>query len=214
MCIRDSININKPAGWTSFDVVKKVRGIINEKKVGHAGTLDPFATGVLILGTGTDTKKLSSIALSNKSYIADLTLGIETDTHDCDGKITSKEKIPDLSQEMVENVLSTFIGNNKQTPPMFSAKKINGVRLYKLARQNKVVKRDPVEINIYQIHLLKFTLPTITFEVTCSKGTYIRVLGLDIAKKLGTTGYLSSLKRISVGSYNITDSKLIEEISS
>ena len=111
-------------------------------------------------------------------------------------------------------VLSTFIGNNKQTPPMFSAKKINGVRLYKLARQNKVVKRDPVEINIYQIHLLKFKLPIITFEVTCSKGTYIRVLGLDIAKKLGTTGYLSSLKRISVGSYNITDSKLIEEISS
>ena len=208
------ININKPAGWTSFDVVKKVRGIINEKKVGHAGTLDPFATGVLILGTGPDTKKLSNIALSNKSYVADLTLGIETDTHDCDGKITSKENIPELSQEMVENVLSTFIGNNKQTPPMFSAKKINGVRLYKLARQNKVVKRDPVEINIYQIHLLKFTLPTITFEVTCSKGTYIRVLGLDIAKKLGTTGYLSSLKRISVGSYNITDSKLIEEISS
>ena len=208
------ININKPAGWTSFDVVKKVRGIINEKKVGHAGTLDPFATGVLILGTGPDTKKLSNIALSNKSYVADLTLGIETDTHDCDGKITSKEKIPELSQEMVENVLSTFIGNNKQTPPMFSAKKINGVRLYKLARQNKVVKRDPVEINIYQIHLLKFKLPTITFEVTCSKGTYIRVLGLDIAKKLGTTGYLSSLKRISVGSYNITDSKLIEEISS
>ena len=208
------ININKPAGWTSFDVVKKVRGIINEKKVGHAGTLDPFATGVLILGTGPDTKKLSNIALSNKSYVADLTLGIETDTHDCDGKITSKEKIPKLSQEMVEDVLSTFIGNNKQTPPMFSAKKINGVRLYKLARQNKVVKRDPVEINIYQIHLLKFKLPTITFEVTCSKGTYIRVLGLDIAKKLGTTGYLSSLKRISVGSYNITDSKLMEEISS
>ena len=190
------ININKPAGWTSFDVVKKVRGIINEKKVGHAGTLDPFATGVLILGPGPDTKKLSNIALSNKSYVADLTLGIETDTHDCDGKITSKEKIPKLSQEMGEDVLSTFIGNNKQTPPMFSAKKINGVRLYKLARQNKVVKRDPVEINIYQIHLLKFKLPTITFEVTCSKGTYIRVLGFDIAKKLGTTGYLSSLKRI------------------
>ena len=124
------ININKPAGWTSFDVVKKVRGIINEKKVGHAGTLDPFATGVLILGTGPDTKKLSNIALSNKTYVADLTLGIETDTHDCDGKITSKENIPELSQEMVENVLSTFIGNNKQTPPMFSAKKINGVRLY------------------------------------------------------------------------------------
>jgi tRNA pseudouridine 55 synthase len=172
------ININKPAGWTSFDVVKKVRGIINEKKVGHAGTLDPFATGVLILGTGTDTKKLSSIALSNKSYIADLTLGIETDTHDCDGKITSKEKIPELSQEMVEDVLSTFIGNNKQTPPMFSAKKINGVRLYKLARQNKVVKRDPVEINIYQIKVLKFTLPT----------NYIRTIRFQryIYKKFGS----------------------------
>ena len=207
------ININKPAGWTSFDVVKKVRGIINEKKVGHAGTLDPFATGVLILGTGSDTKKLSDISLSNKSYVADLTLGIETDTHDCDGKITSKEKIPKLSQEMVEDVLSTFIGNNKQTPPMFSAKKINGVRLYKLARQNKVVKRDPVEIKIHNIQLIKFKLPTITFEVTCSKGTYVRVLGFDIAKKLGTVGFLSSLRRIRVGSFNITESKLIEEIS-
>ncbi|MEC8839150.1 MAG: tRNA pseudouridine(55) synthase TruB, partial [Candidatus Neomarinimicrobiota bacterium] len=114
------INVNKPSGWTSFDVVKKIRGIVNEKKVGHAGTLDPFATGVLILGTGSDTKKLSNIASSNKTYIADLTLGIETDTLDCDGNIVSKNKTPELSQKLVKDVLSKFKGINKQIPPMYS----------------------------------------------------------------------------------------------
>ena len=207
------ININKPPGWTSFDVVKKVRGIINEKKVGHAGTLDPFATGVLILGTGPDTKQLSDISLSNKTYIADLTLGIETDTYDCDGNTILKAKIPELSQKVVEKILASFKGVSKQTPPMYSAKKVNGVRLYKLARQNKIVKRDPIEINIHDIQLKKLKSSTITFQVTCSKGTYVRVLGYDIAKKLGTVGFLSALERISVGPYNITESKLIDEIS-
>jgi len=206
------ININKPPGWTSFDVVKKVRGIINEKKVGHAGTLDPFATGVLILGTGPDTKKLSDISLSNKTYVADLTLGIETDTYDCDGNTISKAKIPEISNKVVEELLLSFEGISKQIPPMYSAKKVNGVRLYKLARQNKIIKREPIEINISDIQLIKFKSSTITFQVTCSKGTYVRVLGFDIAKKLGTVGFLSALKRISVGPYNITESKLIEEV--
>ena len=207
------ININKPPGWTSFDVVKKVRGIINEKKVGHAGTLDPFATGVLILGTGSDTKKLSDISLSNKTYIADLTLGIETDTYDIDGNTILKAKIPELSQKIVEKILASFKGLSKQIPPMYSAKKVNGVRLYKLARQNKIVKRDPIEINIHDIQLIKLKSSTIKFQVTCSKGTYVRVLGYDIAKKLGTVGFLSALERISVGPYNITESKLIDEVS-
>lgn len=207
------INVNKPSGWTSFDVVKKIRGIVNEKKVGHAGTLDPFATGVLILGTGSDTKKLSNIASSNKTYVADLTLGIETDTLDCDGNIISKNKTPELSQELVKDVLSKFKGVNKQIPPMYSAKKINGVRLYKLARQNKTVERDPVDINILEIQLVKFKSSIITFKVKCSKGTYVRVLGADIAIKLGTVGHLSSLSRTSIGSYNIDESKSIEEIS-
>ena len=206
------ININKPPGWTSFDVVKKVRGIINEKKVGHAGTLDPFATGVLILGTGPDTKKLSDISLSNKTYVADLTLGIETDTFDCDGNTISKAKIPEISKKVVEEILLSFEGISKQIPPMYSAKKVNGVRLYKLARQNKIIKREPIEINISDIQLIKLKSSTITFQVTCSKGTYVRVLGFDIAKKLGTVGFLSALKRISVGPYNITESKLIEEV--
>jgi tRNA pseudouridine55 synthase len=206
------INVNKPSGWTSFDVVKKIRGIVNEKKVGHAGTLDPFATGVLILGTGSDTKKLSNIASSNKTYVADLTLGIETDTLDCDGNIISKNKTPELSQELVKDVLSKFKGVNKQIPPMYSAKKINGVRLYKLARQNKTIERDPVDINILEIQLVKFKSSIITFKVKCSKGTYVRVLGADIAIKLGTVGHLSSLIRTSIGSYNIDESKSIEEI--
>ena len=207
------ININKPAGWTSFDVVKKIRGIIKEKKVGHAGTLDPFATGVLILGTGSDTKKLSDISSSNKTYIADLTLGKETDTYDCDGKIVSKAKIPKLDRKEIDKVVSSFKGIIEQIPPMYSAKKIDGVRLYKLARQNKVVNRNPIKIKIDDIQVIRFKSSIISFQVTCSKGTYIRVLGVDIARKLGTVGYLSSLKRISVGSYNIADSKLIEEIT-
>jgi len=167
---------------------------------------------VLILGTGPDTKKLSDISLSNKTYVADLTLGIETDTYDCDGDTISKAKIPEISNKVVEELLLSFEGISKQIPPMYSAKKVNGVRLYKLARQNKIIKREPIEINISDIQLIKLKSSTITFQVTCSKGTYVRVLGFDIAKKLGTVGFLSALKRISVGPYNITESKLIEEV--
>ena len=143
------ININKPPGWTSFDVVKKVRGIINEKKVGHAGTLDPFATGVLILGTGPDTKKLSDISLSNKTYVADLTLGIETDTYDCDGNTISKAKIPEISNKVVEELLLSFEGISKQIPPMYSAKKVNGKKLYNYARNNITIKRKAVRLKIH-----------------------------------------------------------------
>ncbi|MEC8839437.1 MAG: tRNA pseudouridine(55) synthase TruB, partial [Candidatus Neomarinimicrobiota bacterium] len=160
-----------------------------------------------------DTKKLSNIASSNKTYIADLTLGIETDTLDCDGNIVLTNKTPELSQKLIKDVLSKFKGVNKQIPPMYSAKKVNGIRLYKLARQNKTVERDPVDINILDIQLIKFKSSIITFKVKCSKGTYVRVLGVDIAKKLGTVGHLSSLIRTSIGSYNIDESKSIEEIS-
>jgi len=207
------ININKPAGWTSFDVVKKVRSIIKEKKVGHAGTLDPFAEGVLVLGTGPDTKKLTDITTSNKTYLAELTLGKATDTQDRDGKISVVEIVPKLTKETIATVLTGFDGSQEQIPPMYSAKHVNGQRLYKLARKNKTVERKPVRIFIEQISLLDYTEPVITFNVTCSKGTYVRVLGADIAAKLGTVGHLTALTRTSVGSYHISDATTIEKLS-
>ena len=206
------ININKPAGWTSFDVVKKVRGIIKEKKVGHAGTLDPFADGVLVLGTGPDTKKLTDITMASKTYRAELTLGKSTDTQDRDGKISKEAVVPGLTRETINVVLASFDGIQEQIPPMYSAKHVNGQRLYKLARRNKTVERAPVKITIHQISLLDYNEPVITFEVTCSKGTYVRVLGADIAARLGTVGHLTALTRTSVGSYHITDAMTIEEL--
>ncbi len=204
------LNIHKPVGWTSFDVVKKIRGIIQEKKVGHGGTLDPFAEGVLIIGTGSDTKQLNTISAEDKSYVALLLLGQETNTLDIEGKVIRKKPVPVLEMENVQIVLNSFLGHSKQTPPMFSAKKVNGERLYKLARKNINVKREPKDIYVRDIQLLDITEEKITFSVTCSKGTYVRVLGKDIAKKLGTVGYLKSLVRTQVGGFSIDESQSIQ----
>ncbi len=199
------LNIYKPKGWTSFDVVKKVRGILNEKKVGHGGTLDPFAEGVLIVGTGPDTKKLTAISGTDKEYNATLLLGSKTDTHDIEGTIVEEKEIPQLLNEQVETVFKSFIGEQLQTPPMYSAKKVNGQRLYKLARKNIKVKREPSLINIFDIELIEYKSPYISFKVHCSKGTYIRVLGSEIAEKLGTVGHLTALKRTKVGYHILND---------
>ena len=204
-------NIYKPTGWTSFDVVKKIRFITKEKKVGHGGTLDPFAEGVLIVATGKDTKQLTEVSGTDKSYIATIKLGEITNTLDTEGIITEKKEIPDLNDDIIAKALNSFIGKTQQIPPMFSAKKIGGKKLYELARKNIEVKREPVFINIRQIKLLSYITEYISISVTVSKGTYIRVLGKDIAEKLGTVGYLQSLKRIKVGSFSITDSKTLSE---
>jgi tRNA pseudouridine55 synthase len=202
-------SIYKPIGWTSFDVVKKIKGITRENKVGHAGTLDPFAEGVLIIGTGKYTKKLSEISSSSKSYRATLKLGETTETLDNEGPIINKMAIPQFDKAKVEKILLSFKGDYIQTPPMFSAKRVNGVRLYKLARKNIVVKREPVQVKILDIGLNNFTDTELDFSATCSKGTYIRVLGQDIAIKLKTVGYLTKLVRIKVGHYNIDNSTTI-----
>ena len=204
------INIDKPVGWTSFDIVKKVKRITGHKKVGHGGTLDPFASGVLILGTEDDTKNLTEITKSNKSYQAELLLGVKTNTLDPEGEITDKKHIPFLSDDILRKTMKTFEGKQKQIPPMFSAKKSGGVRLYKLARKNIEIERNEIDIEIDNISLVSFSEDKITFNVSCSKGTYIRVLGSDIAKKLGTVGYLINLKRTRVGNYFIKDSISIE----
>ena len=205
------LNLHKPVGWTSFDVVKKVRSIIKEKKVGHGGTLDPFAEGVLIIGTGKDTKKLTSITGADKTYKARICLGEITDTLDTEGQVIEAKPVPEINADDIHDVLDSFLGTSCQIPPMFSAKKVNGQRLYKLARKNIEVKREPVQINIKSIGLLDYLDHSLSFSITCSKGTYIRVLGKDIAEKLGTVGYLKSLVRMQVGPYSIDDSKTVEE---
>ena len=204
-------NIYKPVGWTSFDVVKKLRGITRDKKVGHAGTLDPFAEGVLVIGTNADTKILTEISGTIKSYRAILTLGEETDTLDIDGKTINRCPVSILDEKKVKSVLNDFLGESEQVPPMYSAKKVNGVRLYKMARKNQFVERKPNLINIYDIKLNHIEGNQIDFSVTCSKGTYIRVLGLEIAKKLGTVGHLTQLTRTAVGEYRIHDSVKLKE---
>jgi tRNA pseudouridine55 synthase len=204
-------NIYKPVGWTSFDVVKKIRGITREKKVGHGGTLDPFAEGVLIVGTNRDTKRLSEFSETIKSYRAVLKLGETTNTLDSEGDIIKTMPVPEINRLILKKVFNGFIGDYEQIPPMFSAKKVNGVRLYKLARMNKTVERQPAIVRIYKLTLNSIEINQIDFTVSCSKGTYIRVLGEDIAKALNTVGYLIRLKRTAVGDYNVKDSVVLKE---
>lgn len=203
-------NIDKPQDITSFGVVKLVKRITMMKKVGHGGTLDPFATGVLVIGTEKDTKKLSDITSSDKDYIAELKLGETTASLDTETEVSKKIEVPILSKNQIDNALNDFKGDYNQIPPMFSAKKKNGVRLYKLARNNVTIDRDPVLVNINDIKLISFKDNILSFSVSCSKGTYIRVLGEDIAKKLDTIGYLINLRRTRVGEFNVEDSLTIE----
>jgi tRNA pseudouridine55 synthase len=204
------ININKPVDWSSFDVVKKIKNITKHKKVGHGGTLDPFASGVLIIGTGKDTKSLSSITNSDKTYEAEIELGKVTNTLDTEGKVVREMPIPMMESKNIESTLHSFMGKQKQMPPMFSAKKHNGIRLYKLARMGKEVDREDIDIFISDIGLIDFNRNSIKFSVECSKGTYVRVLGKDIAERLGTVGYLTELTRTKVGDHLIDDSLSIE----
>ena len=206
--------MHKPEGWTSFDIVKKIRSITKEKKVGHGGTLDPFAEGVLIIGTGRDTKNLSKVTEQKKTYEAVIQLGSQTDTLDTEGMVVNTMPVPLLNHKQLESILSSFKGIYKHKPPMFSAKKINGTRLYNLARKNITIEREEIISNIYNIKLNTFTDSLVDFSVTCSKGTYIRVLGSDIAEKIGTIGYLIKLVRTGIGDYKISDSLSIHKFQS
>ena len=200
------VAVDKPIGWTSFDVVKKVRQITGERKVGHGGTLDPFAEGVLVIGIGREsTRQLGKINNSIKSYHATLRLGELTDTLDNTGKTVQEMSIPQLSESEVAVALSSFLGPQMQVPPMFSAKKVNGVRLYKLARNEITIEREPVPITIDNIELISLGICSIKYSVTCSKGTYVRQLGADIARALGTVGHLTRLKRVEAGGYTLDD---------
>lgn len=207
------IILNKQKGCTSHDVVAKTKRLLKEK-VGHTGTLDPNATGVLPLLVGQGTKLSAYLIEHDKEYIATLKLGEKRDTADSEGAIIEKRQIDYnvLQKEKVEQVLKSFIGKQEQIPPMYSAIKIDGKKLYEYARKNESVKLKPRNIEIYQMDLIDIIKDTIVFKAQCSKGTYIRSLCEDIAEKLDTVGYMKELKRTKVGKFDINDSITTEEL--
>jgi tRNA pseudouridine55 synthase len=205
------ININKPMDWTSFDVVRKVRYTTRIKKVGHAGTLDPFATGVLLVLTGKNTKRQSEFMGLPKTYVADIKLGQKMDTGDRTGEVIETLAIPELNETHVLEVLKSFIGESEQIPPMYSAKKVQGKTLYKMARKGQTVERQASIITIYNIELLVLNQDQLKIRVDCGKGTYIRVLAEDIGQKLGTVAHVEELQRTAIGDYRVEDALSIPE---
>lgn len=211
------ILINKPLDWTSFNVVAKIRGklrhLLRKKwiKVGHAGTLDPLASGLIIICTGNQTKQIEKYQGLEKEYIAEITFGAVTPSYDLETQISKKFETEHITRQLIEEKLKTFIGKQMQVPPVFSAKRIEGKRAYDLARQGQEVKMTAKQIEISEIEILKFLLPVLKIRVKCSKGTYIRSLANDIGAILNSGAYLSALQRTAIGNYSVDESIEIEE---
>ena len=205
------IVINKPKGITSFDVIRKLKKILKTKKIGHTGTLDPLATGVMLMCVGKATKLASDLEAKDKVYIADFDIGYATDTYDIEGKKIA-ENIIEVSKENLEQSIKKFIGNIKQVPPMYSAIKIDGNKLYNLARKGIEVERPERDVTIEYINLLNFKDNKAKIETKVSKGCYIRSLIYDIGQDLGTYATMTALQRKQVGSYSLEDSYSLEQI--
>jgi len=211
--MRDGIIIiNKPKGITSHDVVAYARKKLGIKRVGHSGTLDPQATGVLVLLLGKCTKLFDRFLDFDKEYVATLTLGVKTSSGDTDGKILATCDYSHVEEKMVNNALMPYVGEILQTPPMVSAVKYKGQRLYKLARKGSIVPVAARKVTIKELRLLKFSLPDIVFYLKCSRGTYVRQLAEDLAKDLDCVGHVSKIERLSVGPFNISSSISLSEI--
>lgn len=205
------INIYKEKGYTSHDVVAKLRGILKQKKIGHTGTLDPDAEGVLPVCLGNATKLCDILTDKNKTYEAVLLLGVETDTEDTSGTIINQRKVT-VSNEEVEKVIYSFIGTYNQIPPMYSALKVNGKKLYELAREGIVIERKPREVEIFHIEILEINLPRVRFTVSCSKGTYIRTLCKDIGEALGCGGCMEQLLRRKVSVFTLENAYTLSQV--
>ncbi len=209
--INGIINIYKEAGFTSHDVVAKLRGICGQKKIGHTGTLDPYATGVLPVCLGSGTKLCDMLTDKDKEYVTELLLGVVTDTQDITGEILAQNPVT-VSEDDVRNAVNGFAGEYRQIPPMYSALKVNGKKLYELARAGKEVERKARTVKIHEIEILELALPVVKLRVACSKGTYIRTLCADIGEELGCGGTMKSLKRTRVGSFYLRDSVTLGEL--
>ncbi len=205
------INVYKEKGYTSFDVVAKMRGILKERRIGHTGTLDPEAEGVLVLCVGNATKIVDYLTDRRKEYIAEMRLGITTDTLDMTGVILSENDVS-CTEEEVRSVVKRFCGNIMQVPPMYSALKVNGKKLCDLARSGIEVKREERPVTIYELEILEISMPVVKLRVLCSKGTYIRTLCDDIGRELGVGAAMQSLIRTKAAGYNIEDSLKLKSI--
>jgi len=205
------INVYKEAGFTSFDVVAKLRGILKQKKIGHTGTLDPDAVGVLPVCLGSATKLCDMLTDKKKEYIAEFVLGKVTDTQDISGTVLEESEVISTEEE-VKSVIQSFVGTYEQLPPMYSAIKVDGKRLYELARQGKEVERKTRPVTLYEIEIMHMELPLVAIRVRCSKGTYIRTLCHDIGMKLGCGAIMVSLKRTASGQFSLDSAHTLAEI--
>lgn len=205
------VNVYKEKGYTSFDVVAKMRGIMHQKKIGHTGTLDPDAEGVLPVCLGKATKVCELLTDKDKIYEATLLLGVETDTLDISGKVLNKAAV-EVSEEQICEAIHTFVGEIMQVPPMYSALKVNGQKLCDLARKGITVERKARPVHIFSIDILEINIPEVKIKIHCSKGTYIRTLCDDIGKKLGCYGCMKDLIRTKVSAFELVDSLKLEEI--
>ena len=204
--------INKPLEWTSFDVVNKLRKILNMKKIGHAGTLDPLATGLLIVCTGKMTKRIEEFMGLEKEYTGTFVLGQTTPSHDLETEPTEPRMLSHLESEKIVAATTTFLGKIEQLPPQHSAIKIGGKKAYQLARKGKVARLEPRTVEITEFIITDINLPEVKFKVTCSKGTYIRALARDFGEKLGVGAYLSQLCRTRIGPYLLDDAQELADV--
>lgn len=206
------LNVNKPEGWTSFSIVAWLRGMTGEKHVGHAGTLDPIATGVLPICFGQATKVVQFLTNTNKTYLAHIELGTATDTFDREGKIIQQGDTSGITQRLIENSLTSFRGSIEQMPPVYSALKHQGRRYYELARAGMPIKLKPRRVEIIDLELVEYQPPLVTLKVECSKGTYIRSLVHDLGQHLGCGAHLKNLVRLRCGPFHIDDALSLSQI--
>jgi tRNA pseudouridine55 synthase len=206
------ILVNKPLNWTSFDIVARVRAMFEVKKIGHAGTLDPRATGLLILCTGKMTKQIDQFIGLDKEYTGIIELGAITKSFDTETELYDKKEVNTITKDEIEIVIKSFVGIQQQLPPMYSAIKMNGRRLYKDARKGKDVERATREITIKEFEMTSYDAPEVKFRVVCSKGTYIRSLANDIGEKLGCGAYLKQLHRTRIGQFHVEDALPVEQL--
>ena len=205
--------IDKEQGCTSHDVVNKVRRCLKIRSVGHAGTLDPLATGLLVILVGKATKLSQYLMSHDKVYDGKFVLGVETNSQDSEGEVVAQMPVPEgLNAESLQQTMNAFLGDQYQTPPMFSAKKVGGIPLYKLARQGQEVAREPRFINIARFDLLEMNLPEVSFELACTKGTYVRTVCHDLGKRIGCGAHMTALRRISSGKFSVKDAITIDQL--
>ncbi|SDS37359.1 tRNA pseudouridine(55) synthase TruB [Opitutus sp. GAS368] len=204
--------VDKPRGLTSHDVVYRLRRKLQMKKIGHAGTLDPMATGVLVMLIGKATRISQYLMSVDKIYEGEATLGVVTDSQDAEGEIMETRPVPELTEAQVLEAMKTFLGDQYQTPPMHSAIKIGGVKLYHLARKGEEVEREPRFIRVAAFDLLSFARPKLTFDLHCTKGTYVRTIAHDLGQKLGCGAHLSALRRTGSGQFKIAQCLPLDEI--